>query len=92
MRIKDGDEVAILPRRGASPTDVQGIERVLHAGPTFIQLDDGRLYSTMGLLGLNTNGCIAPATDEHRNWLMRRGQLRNDGGVQGTSSPKPMPR
>jgi hypothetical protein len=69
MNIKVGDEVAILPRLGAAADEVLGILKVRHVGPVFVEVTDGRMYATLGLLGLNTDGCIAEVTDEHRQAL-----------------------
>ncbi len=63
-------DVAILPRRTSPPADVWEIATVLHVGPVYNQLTDGRMFATIGGIGLNTRGYLVPATEEHRAALL----------------------
>jgi len=66
--IERGSYVAIMPRDTSPAADVLEIATVLFAGPIYIQLFDGRMYSTIGgksLIAPKTT-YIVPATDEHR--------------------------
>jgi hypothetical protein len=65
-------EVAVMPSDAAPPNQVLEIATVLHAGPVFVQLQDGRMFATIGGAGLNTSGCIVLATSEHRTALEAR--------------------
>jgi hypothetical protein len=67
-----GKEVAIMPHEAALPTEVLEIAKVRHAGPVFVQVEDGRMFATIGGNGLNTTGHIVVATDEHRQVLDSR--------------------
>ncbi len=69
--MKNGDEVAILPHNLASPSEVSEIAIVQHAGPLFIQLQDGRRFATLGGAGLNCSGCLVEAGTEHREALAK---------------------
>ena len=73
MQIKVGDEVAILPRAGALASDAIDLANVHSVKSVLIQLQDGRMFATIGLKGLNTPGTITLATDEHRQAVMARG-------------------
>jgi hypothetical protein len=77
MLIYDGDEVAVFKTLGALPGELLEIATVRHGGPVFIELTDGRMFATLGGVGLNTNGCIAPATSEHRAALRKLAALEN---------------
>jgi hypothetical protein len=66
------EEVAILPARGSLSRQVLEIAKVAHRGEVFIQLADGRMYATLGGAGLNTNTCIVPADNEHREALTEK--------------------
>jgi hypothetical protein len=70
------DQVAVLPSYGAPANEVLGIETITFAGPAFVQLRDGRMYATIGGVGLKPPGCIALATDQHRAVMQRRFALR----------------
>ncbi len=52
--------------------EVLEIATVQRAGPVFIQLTDGRMFATLGGMGLNCTGCLVEATDEHRAALKNR--------------------
>jgi len=69
MSIEIGDEVAVLPRAGAPASAALDIGVVIHAGPVFIQIADGRTFATIGGDGLNNHGWIVPATEAHREAL-----------------------
>jgi hypothetical protein len=73
MRHREGDEVAIFRAPNSRPSEVLEIATVLHAGPVFIQLHDGRMFATVGGMGLNTVGWITVARGEHWAALERRG-------------------
>ena len=66
--LKCGDDAAILPRNWAAPCDVLDIAEVVHAGPSLIELADGRLYNVNNGHSIYkpTDDCIVPATEEHR--------------------------
>jgi hypothetical protein len=66
--IKPGDEVAIMPSATSPAGDVLGIARVVVVSAVYIQLDEGRMYATIGGKSLLTKPVtyIVPATDEHR--------------------------
>jgi hypothetical protein len=63
---KFGQEVAVLTG------DAVELARINHAGPVFVRLADGRIYATLGGIGLNTNSRIVTATEEHRAALADR--------------------
>ena len=67
-----GKEAAIMPHEAAFANEVLEIVKVRHAGPVFIQVEDGRMFATIGGNGLNTTGHIVVATDEHRQALDAR--------------------
>jgi hypothetical protein len=68
--IRRGDEVAIIPARGASPRQVRGLAIVAYVGPALIHLDNGRLYFVTDGQGMSDCTCIVLATDEHRAALL----------------------
>jgi len=72
MAIKIEDEVAILPSTTALPSEVSEIATVTHAGPVFVQVADGRMFATLGGMGLNNHQCIVAVRHEHRVALERR--------------------
>jgi hypothetical protein len=74
--LKDGDEIAILPRSRALPSEVLGIAKVIYAGELFIEVDDGRIFATSTGLGLNNLGSLAIVTDWHRAALAGRSSWR----------------
>jgi hypothetical protein len=41
MSMKIDDEVAVLPSANALPSEVVEIAKITHAGPVFVQLEDG---------------------------------------------------
>lgn len=66
--LKSGDEVAILPSKGALPREIYEIAVVAHAGAVLIELDDGRVYCVNDgqNLGCAEWGWIVRASEEHR--------------------------
>ena len=66
-----GDEVAILPRHGASPEQVRYFAIVAFAGVALIELNNGRVYYAKDGQGVYDCSRIVPATDEHRAALHR---------------------
>lgn len=72
--IKRGDRVAILPSASAPATEVLEIASVLFAGLVYVQLIDGRMYSTIGGKSLATRRTtyIVPAMAEHFEELRNR--------------------
>jgi hypothetical protein len=54
-----GDQVAILPRNTALPSEVLEIATIEKSGPGFVELKDGRRFATL-------HGCIVLARAEHR--------------------------
>lgn len=73
MKIHNGDEVAVLKQPCDLPSDVVKIGVVQHAGPLYIQLQDGRVFAALGGIGLNTSECIVPVREEHRAALRKNG-------------------
>jgi hypothetical protein len=72
MALRIEDEVAILPSVNSRPSDVVEIAKIAHAGPVFVQLEDGRMFATLGGMGLNNHCCIVAVRQEHRIALQRR--------------------
>jgi hypothetical protein len=70
--LRRGDEVALLPRQGASSENVRELSIVAHVGPALVELETGGLYFLTDGCGLNVEGYIVPATEEHRTALSRR--------------------
>jgi hypothetical protein len=72
LQVIRGDSVAILPFSEAPADRVIAIATVRIVNSVFVQLTDGRIYSSMDGRGLTptSEGCIVPATEEHRNALM----------------------
>ena len=70
--LRRGDEVALLPRQGASSENVRELSIVAHVGPALVELASGGLYFLTDGSGLNAEGYIVPATEEHRAVLRRR--------------------
>jgi len=70
--LRRGDEVAVLPRQGASSEKVRALSIVAHVGPALVELETGGLYFLTDGSGLNVEGYIVPATEEHRTALRRR--------------------
>jgi len=71
---KRGDRVAILPSESAPASDVLEIASIFFAGAIYVQLRDGRMYSTIGgkSLAARKTTCIVPATAEHLLALRKR--------------------
>jgi hypothetical protein len=63
-----GDEVAILPSESSPAAEVMEIVTISYVGSVHIQLNDGRMYATIGgkSLGASQITYIVPATAEHR--------------------------
>lgn len=76
MSIKIEDEVAVLPSASAMPSEVLEVTTVTHAGPVFVQLADGRMFATLGGMGLNNHCCIVAAREEHRIALAKRSRIK----------------
>jgi hypothetical protein len=74
--LKRGDEVAVLPQKGALPSDVLEIANVVFVGPHLIEVADGRCYFAADGRSLHDgqDGYIVLATEEHRSEL--RAKLR----------------
>jgi hypothetical protein len=72
MSMKSDDEVAVLPSAHARPSEVIEIAKITHAGPVFVQLEDGRMFATLGGMGLNNHCYIVAVRMEHRMALKRR--------------------
>jgi hypothetical protein len=74
LQVIGGDPVAILPFSDAPAESVISISTVRIANNIFVQLTDGRIYSSMDGRGLTptSEGCIVPAADEHRKALMAK--------------------
>jgi hypothetical protein len=74
LRVTGGDPVAILPFNDAPAESVIAISTVRIANNIFVQLTDGRIYASIDGRGLTptSEGCIVPATDEHRKALMAK--------------------
>lgn len=71
-----GDEVAVLPRAIALPSETLEIATIMFLSPVYIQLADGRMFGTIGgksLLSSN-KAVIVPATDEHRQAVAAKQQ------------------
>ena len=69
--LKSGDEVAVLPHNAAPPREVLDIATVVYAGPSLIELVDGRLFNVNNGQSIHklTDDCIVPATEDHRSAL-----------------------
>ena len=67
-----GDEVAVLPWQNAPSEKVRELSIVSHVGPAVVELESGGLYFTEDGQGMNIEGYIVPATEEHRTALRRR--------------------
>jgi len=72
MALRIEDEVAILPSPSSRPSEVLEIAKIMHSGPVFVQLEDGRMFATLGGMGLNNHCCIVAVRYEHRVALQRR--------------------
>jgi hypothetical protein len=72
--IKPDDDIAIMPASDSSIDEVLEIVSVKHAGDVFIQLVDGRMYSSIGgksLLAKDVTYIVA-ATAAHRQALQNK--------------------
>ena len=72
LKLRTGDEVAILPNRSAPAEKVSSLAIVSYAGSALIELDNGRLYFVLDGRALNSPGCIVPANEQHRAEILRR--------------------
>jgi hypothetical protein len=70
--LRRGDEVALLPTLSGPSDKVQDLSTIAHVGPALVELETGGLYFLTDGAGLNVEGCIVPATEEHRAALRRR--------------------
>jgi len=72
--LKRGDRVAILPSESAPASDVLAVASIFFAGLVYIQLLDGRMYSSIGgkSLAASKTTYIVPATAEHLLTLRTR--------------------
>jgi hypothetical protein len=70
--LKLGDEAAVVPSRDAAPIETVEISRVIFVTTVYVQLSDGRMFSTIGGKCLGRDGYIVPATDAHRAAVKRR--------------------
>src|SRR5215470_11740226 len=75
MPFQVGDEVAVLPHDLAYASTALEIRKVVFAGLTFVQLDDGSIYAVIGNVRLlsNQKTTIVTATDDHREAVKARG-------------------
>jgi hypothetical protein len=69
--LKPGNIVAVMPRESSPATDVLELAPVLFAGNIYVQLVDGRNYTTLGGKSVLEKQVtyIVPATDKHRTAL-----------------------
>jgi hypothetical protein len=72
LRVRPGDEVAILPTQSSSPENVRAIAIVSFVGSALIELNNGGLYFITDGQGMNVANCIVPVTEEHRAAIGRR--------------------
>jgi hypothetical protein len=72
--LKKGDRVAILPSESSPASDVLEIATVVIAGNIYVQLIDGRMYSSIGGKSLHAKypSYIVPATAEHMQAIKNR--------------------
>src|ERR1700733_9407715 len=63
-----GDQVAILPTVRSLASDVLEIATIRYISDVFLQLEDGRMFGTIGGKSLNSSrvSYAVPPTDEHR--------------------------
>ena len=66
LRVRPGDEVAILPTQSSSPENICAIAIVAFVGSALIELNNGGLYFITDGQGMNVANCIVPVTEEHR--------------------------
>jgi hypothetical protein len=76
--LKRGDRVAILPSESDPASDVLEVASLFFAGLVYVQLLDGRMYSTIGgkSLAARKTTYIVPATAEHLIALRKRATRR----------------
>jgi hypothetical protein len=72
LRLRPGDEVAILPMQGAPAEKVSAIAIVAFVGSALIELNNGGLYFITDGQGMNIANCIVPVAEEHRAALSGR--------------------
>ena len=72
LRVRPGDEVAILPVQGAPAEKVSAIAIVAFVGSALIELNNGGLYFITDGQGMNVANSIVPVTEEHRAALYGR--------------------
>jgi hypothetical protein len=72
LRLRPGDEVAILPMQGAPSEKVSAIAIVAFVGSALIELNNGGLYFITDGQGMNVANCIVSVTEEHRAELSGR--------------------
>jgi hypothetical protein len=75
QRLNKGDMVAIIPAGGATAEFVLEIAQIRLVGTGYIQLIDGRMYSSSDgrCMGSAHGGYAVIATDEHRAALTAKG-------------------
>jgi hypothetical protein len=61
-----------FPGKTLPQKKVRELSIVSHVGPALVELESGGLYFTEDGQGMNIEGCIVPATEEHRTALRRR--------------------
>ena len=66
LRLRAGDEAAILPFQGAPAEKISAIAIVAFVGSALIELNNGGLYFITDGNGMNVANCIVPVTEEHR--------------------------
>ncbi len=74
-RLDSGDRVAILPAKDSPARDVLEVATIRYIGEVYLELEDGRIYATIGgnSLVANRRTYAVPATDEHRSALRPHG-------------------
>jgi hypothetical protein len=73
VRLDSGDPVAILPAKDSPARDVLEVARIKRIGEVYLELEDGRIFATLGGKSLVAKRLTyaVPATDEHRSALRR---------------------
>jgi hypothetical protein len=66
LRLRAGDEAAILPFQGTPAEKISAIAIVAFVGSALIELNNGGLYFITDGNGMNVANCIVPVTEEHR--------------------------
>jgi hypothetical protein len=69
--LDSGDQVAILPAKNSPARDVLEVATIKRIGEVYLELEDGRIYATIGGKSLVSKRLTyaVPATDEHRSPL-----------------------